>query len=101
MKKEEAETVVKEMTSYLSQFKEMSHRAQGRIGKLASTQSTMKAKSIAQQRAAGAALSAKRGEAPASELEGASKEMFDTMTEDELEEMASAKHDELPERVED
>lgn len=35
MDKEKAEEVVKEMTSYLSQFKEMSHRAQTRIGKLA------------------------------------------------------------------
>lgn len=58
----------------------------------------MKAKSEAQQKAAGAALSAKRGETKESELQGASKEMFETMTEAELEEMASTKHDKLPER---
>lgn len=58
----------------------------------------MKAQSEAQQKAAGAALSAKRGETPKSKLQGASKEMFETMTEAELEEMASTKHDKLPER---
>lgn len=58
----------------------------------------MKAQSEAQQKAAGAALSAKRGETPKSKLQGASKEMFETMTEAELEEMAAAKHDKLPER---
>ncbi|HZW45906.1 MAG TPA: DUF3008 family protein, partial [Microvirga sp.] len=35
----------------------------------------MPAKSAAQQKAAGAALSAKRGEAPKSKLKGASKSM--------------------------
>ncbi|MFT4548804.1 MAG: methionine synthase II (cobalamin-independent) [Verrucomicrobiales bacterium] len=35
MDKEKAEEVVKEMNAYLSQFKEMSHRAQSRIVKLA------------------------------------------------------------------
>ncbi len=58
----------------------------------------MKAKSEAQQKAAGAALSAKRGDTPKSRLKGASKEMFETMTEKELEDMASTKHDKLPER---
>ena len=58
----------------------------------------MKAQSEAQQKAAGAALSAKCGETPKSKLQGASKEMFETMTEAELEEMASTKHDKLPER---
>lgn len=58
----------------------------------------MKAQSEAQQKAAGAALSAKRGETPKSKLQGASKEMFETMTEQELEEMASTKHDKIPER---
>lgn len=48
----------------------------------------MKAKSQAQQKAAGAALSAKRGETPESELQGAPKEMFETMTDAELAEMA-------------
>ncbi|MFN4101251.1 MAG: DUF3008 family protein [Pararhodobacter sp.] len=58
----------------------------------------MNAKSEAQQKAAGTALSAKRGETPESDLQGASKEMFKTMTEAELEEMASTSHDKLPER---
>lgn len=58
----------------------------------------MKAQSEAQQKAAGAALSAKRGETPKSKLQGASKEMYETMTETELEDMASTKHDKIPER---
>ncbi|MCA0919322.1 DUF3008 family protein [Pseudooceanicola nanhaiensis] len=58
----------------------------------------MKAQSKAQQRAAGAALSAKRGESKVKDLQGASKEMYDTMSEAELEEMASTDHDDLPER---
>ena len=44
----------------------------------------MKAKSQAQQKAAGAALAAKRGENKRSDLKGASLEMYDTMTEEEL-----------------
>ncbi len=58
----------------------------------------MKAQSEAQQKAAGAALSAKRGETPKSKLQGASKKMYETMTEKELEDMASTKHDKIPER---
>jgi hypothetical protein len=61
----------------------------------------MPARSIAQQRAAGAALSAKRGEASPDELQGAARSMFDSMTEDELEELASTKLEGLPEHVED
>ena len=57
----------------------------------------MPALSKAQQRAAGAALSAKRGETAARELFGASKEMFDSMTESELEELAKTKTSKLPE----
>lgn len=60
----------------------------------------MPAKSKAQQKAAGAALSAKRGETAQKDLVGASKEMFDSMTEAELEELASTPHRELPDRVE-
>ncbi len=59
----------------------------------------MKAQSKAQQQAAGAALSAKRGETRVSELEGASREMYETMTEEELEEMASTEHDDLPDKA--
>lgn len=58
----------------------------------------MKAQSKAQQKAAGAALAAKRGEIDREELQGASREMFDTMTEAELEEMASVSRKDLPER---
>ena len=58
----------------------------------------MKAQSKAQQKAAGAALAAKRGEIDREELQGASREMFDTMTEAELEEMASDSREDLPER---
>jgi len=61
----------------------------------------MPAKSKAQQKAAGAALAVKRGEADKSSLQGASKEMFESMTEEELEELASTKHDDLPDKVDE
>jgi len=48
----------------------------------------MPAKSAAQQKAAGAALSAKRGDAPKSTLKGAAKSMLDSMSEAQLEEFA-------------
>ena len=51
----------------------------------------MPAKSKAQQMAAGAALSARRGKKKVSELKGASKSMYDSMSEQQLEEMAAAK----------
>lgn len=41
--------------------------------------------------AAGAALSAKRGERSKSELKGASRQMVDSMTEKELRDLASTK----------
>ena len=59
----------------------------------------MPAKSKAQQKAAGAALSAKRGDAPKSKLKGASKSMADSMTEKQLEELASTKRKGKPERA--
>lgn len=59
----------------------------------------MPARSRAQQKAAGAALAAKRGEAKKSDLQGASREMYETMTEAELEELAATSHEGLPERV--
>lgn len=58
----------------------------------------MPAKSKAQQKAAGAALSAKRGDTPKSKLKGASKEMEKSMSESELEEMAETKRKKLPEK---
>tara|TARA_R110000744_G_scaffold14174_6_gene40488 strand:+ start:730 stop:915 length:186 start_codon:yes stop_codon:yes gene_type:complete len=61
----------------------------------------MEAKSKAQQKAAGAALSAKRGDTDKEDLTGASKEMFETMSRQELEELASTKHKDKPEHVDD
>ncbi|ARM88846.1 hypothetical protein RHEC894_CH02558 [Rhizobium sp. CIAT894] len=59
----------------------------------------MPAKSKAQQKAAGAALSAKRGETPKTELKGASKQMEQSMSEKQLEEFASTKSRGKPEHV--
>jgi hypothetical protein len=59
----------------------------------------MPAKSKAQQKAAGAALSAKRGERPKSSLKGASKEMVKSMSEKQLEDFASGSRKGKPERV--
>ncbi|MFC5371370.1 DUF3008 family protein [Brevundimonas faecalis] len=59
----------------------------------------MPAKSAAQQKAAGAALSAKRGETPKSSLKGASRSMVKSMTEKELEELARGKREGKPEHV--
>ena len=61
----------------------------------------MPAQSKAQQKAAGAALAAKRGEIDKSELKGASREMYDSMSEDQLEEFASTKRKTLPEHKND
>lgn len=58
----------------------------------------MPAQSKKQQKAAGAALSAKRGERPKSSLKGASKGMADSMSEDQLEDFASTKRGKLPEK---
>ncbi|MGG5886398.1 DUF3008 family protein [Falsiroseomonas sp. HC035] len=57
----------------------------------------MPAKSQKQQKAAGAALAAKRGDAPKSSLKGASKSMADSMTEKELHDLAAAPRRKLPE----
>jgi hypothetical protein len=59
----------------------------------------MPAKSKAQQKAAGAALSAKRGETPKKELKGASKQMVESMSEKQLEEFASTKRKGKPEHA--
>lgn len=61
----------------------------------------MPARSKAQQKAAGAALSAKRGETAKSKLKGASRDMVESMTEKELEELASTKRAGKPEHVGD
>ena len=60
----------------------------------------MPAKSKAQQMAAGAALSAKRGEIKKSELKGASKEMYESMSKKQLEDFASTKRKGKPSHVE-
>lgn len=59
----------------------------------------MPAKSAAQQKAAGAALSAKRGDTPKNKLKGASRDMEKSMTEKELEDMASTSRKDKPEHV--
>jgi Protein of unknwon function (DUF3008) len=61
----------------------------------------MPAKSQAQQKAAGAALSAKRGETKAGQLKGASKSMYKSMSEKELDELASTKRKGKPEHKSD
>ena len=59
----------------------------------------MPAKSPAQQKAAGAALSAKRGETPKYKLKGASRQMVESMSEQQLEEFAHTKRKGKPEHV--
>jgi hypothetical protein len=59
----------------------------------------MPAKSQAQQKAAGAALAAKRGDAKVGELKGASKSMYESMSEKELDAMASTRRKGKPEHV--
>ena len=59
----------------------------------------MPAQSEAQQKAAGAALSAKRGDTKVSDLQGASKEMYDSMSERELEDFASGSTKGKPDHV--
>lgn len=58
----------------------------------------MPAQSKAQQKAAGAALAAKRGDAKRKDLKGASRDMYDSMNEKQLEDVASTKRKKLPER---
>jgi len=59
----------------------------------------MPARSAAQQKAAGAALSAKRGDTPKSALKGASKQMVESMTEKQLEAFAHTRRKGKPEHV--
>lgn len=61
----------------------------------------MPSTSKAQQKAAGAALSAKRGETKKSELKGASRDMYESMSEEQLEEFASTKRKGLPDKKDD
>ena len=57
----------------------------------------MPAKSKAQQKAAGAALSAKRGDTKKSELQGAARDMYESMSEDQLEDFAATEREGKPE----
>jgi len=59
----------------------------------------MPAVSKSQQQAAGMALAAKRGEMSVSDLKGAAKDMYDSMSEKDLEDFASTSHEGKPERV--
>jgi hypothetical protein len=59
----------------------------------------MPAKSKAQQKAAGAALAAKRGDQKVSNLKGASQSMYKSMSENKLEEFASTKRKGKPEHA--
>lgn len=59
----------------------------------------MPAKSKAQQKAAGAALAAKRGKTRKSELKGAAKDMYDSMSEEQLEDLAQTKRKGKPEKT--
>jgi hypothetical protein len=61
----------------------------------------MPARSKAQQKAAGAALAAKRGEQKKSSLKGASREMYESMSEEQLEEFAHTKRKGLPAKKSD
>lgn len=59
----------------------------------------MPAKSKKQQMAAGAALSAKRGETPKASLKGASRKMAASMDERQLEDLAHTKRKGLPKKA--
>jgi hypothetical protein len=59
----------------------------------------MPTRSKQQQKAAGAALSAKRGHTPKSKLKGASKEMFDSMSEAQLRDFAATPRKSLPRKT--
>jgi len=59
----------------------------------------MPAKSKAQQKAAGAALAAKRGEQKVGQLKGASRRMYKSMSETQLDELASTSRKGKPEKA--
>ncbi len=59
----------------------------------------MPARSKSQQKAAGAALAAKRGEIGRGELKGAAREMYNSMTEEQLRDLAATKRKGKPEHV--
>lgn len=59
----------------------------------------MPAKSKAQQKAAGAALSAKRGDTKVGDLQGASKSMYKSMDEQQLKDLAATKRKDKPDHA--
>jgi hypothetical protein len=61
----------------------------------------MPAKSKSQQKAAGAALAAKRSDAKKGDLQGASRDMYESMDEDQLRDLAQTKRKGKPEKIED
>ncbi|MGR3780567.1 MAG: DUF3008 family protein [Albimonas sp.] len=61
----------------------------------------MPAKSSAQQKAAGAALSAKRGETKVGDLKGPARDMYDSMSEAQLDALASTSRKDKPEHDRD
>lgn len=61
----------------------------------------MPATSKAQQKAAGMALAAKRGDMAKSRLEGAARSMKESMSETQLEELAATSRKGKPEHVDD
>lgn len=61
----------------------------------------MPARSKAQQKAAGAALAAKRGEVSPRSLKGAARDMAASMSEEELRELAATPRKNKPEHVAD
>jgi RNA polymerase-binding transcription factor DksA len=88
---------VREVSLGRSEAESTRHREQpgSRAGARA-RKGVMPAKSKKQQMAAGAALASKRGEAPKKSLRGASKGMAESMSEKQLEELASTKRKSLP-----
>lgn len=61
----------------------------------------MPAKSRSQQQAAGIALSAKRGDKKVRELKGASRSMYESMSEKELKELAETDTHDMPDHKSD
>lgn len=59
----------------------------------------MPAKSKAQQMAAGAALAAKRGETKVDDLKGAARQMYESMSEEQLADFAATKRKGKPEHA--
>ena len=74
------------------------HAAHAYVGAFSRRILTMPAKSKAQQKAAGAALAAKRGDQSKSNLKGATKSMEESMSEKELEELPATKRKRLPDK---